>query len=291
MPPEDFRGYLRAGSELGSRMTLGFRRGKFTGGGGGGYGRRAGSSLEFMDHRDYSPGDDPRTLDWNVYARSEKLTVKVFREEITPCLDLILDGSASMLAGNPRKCGAALAVAAMLASAAANSGCRVKTWLAGDSFAPVVNGSGPPELWDGVSFASGRPPSAVIEPHAGALQRRGVRILISDLLWPGAPEGFVSGLAAGAAETAVVQILSREDASPGLSGRLTLADSETGALMDIDIGPREIERYKEALLRHQQNWEGACRRAGAGLFVITAEDFLGTLNPGPFLDKELLRPL
>ena len=290
MLSEELRGYLREGSELGSRMSLGFRRGKFFGGGGA-CGKRAGSSQEFMDHRDYAPGDDPRTLDWNVYARSEKLTVKVFREEITPSLDLIIDDSASMQAGNTRKCGAALAAAAMFASAAANSGCRVKTWLAGDSFEPAANGSGPPELWDGPSFASARSPAEMLGIHAGALQRRGVRILVSDLLWPGSPECALSRLAAGAAVTAVVQILSRADANPPLAGQIALADSETGVSLDIDIGPRELERYKGALLRHQQNWEDACRRAGAEFFSLVAEDFLETRSPGAFLDKELLRPL
>ena len=60
-------------------------------------GRRAGNSLEFLEHREYRPGDDLRLVDWNVYARSNSWVVKRFQEEITPILDLIVDGSVSML--------------------------------------------------------------------------------------------------------------------------------------------------------------------------------------------------
>src|SRR4051812_9725171 len=64
-------------------------------------GARAGSSLEFRDHRGYEPGDDLRHVDWDAYARSDQLTVKLFREEVTPHLDVLVDGSKSMaLAGS-----------------------------------------------------------------------------------------------------------------------------------------------------------------------------------------------
>src|SRR6516225_4349935 len=59
-------------------------------------GARAGSSLEFRDHRAYEPGDDLRHVDWNAYARSDQLSVKLYREEVSPHLDVLIDGSASM---------------------------------------------------------------------------------------------------------------------------------------------------------------------------------------------------
>ncbi|MCP3861186.1 MAG: DUF58 domain-containing protein, partial [Phycisphaeraceae bacterium] len=59
-------------------------------------GRGAGSSLEFMDFRNYVPGDDLRHVDWQAYARTGQLTVRLFREETAPSLDVIADTTRSM---------------------------------------------------------------------------------------------------------------------------------------------------------------------------------------------------
>ena len=69
-------------------------------------GRRSvkrGQSVEFADYRDYSLGDDLRQLDWNVYARLEKLFVKLFVEEEDVTITFLLDASASMATGHPPK--------------------------------------------------------------------------------------------------------------------------------------------------------------------------------------------
>ena len=67
-------------------------------------GRRSvkrGQSVEFADYRDYTLGDDLRQLDWNVYARLEKLFVKLFVEEEDVTVTLLIDASASMAGGTP----------------------------------------------------------------------------------------------------------------------------------------------------------------------------------------------
>src|SRR5512134_1936348 len=69
-------------------------------------GRRSvkrGQSVEFADYRDYALGDDLRQLDWNVYARLEKLFVKLFIEEEDLTITILLDASASMAHGRPDK--------------------------------------------------------------------------------------------------------------------------------------------------------------------------------------------
>lgn len=65
--------------------------------------KRRGNSVEFDDFRNYSPGDDLRHIDWNVFARLDKLFIKLFREDEDLCLHLVLDTSASMPAGSPSK--------------------------------------------------------------------------------------------------------------------------------------------------------------------------------------------
>ena len=60
---------------------------------------KRGQSVEFTDYRDYSLGDDLRSLDWNIYARLEKLFIKLFIEEEDVTVHILLDASASMDTG------------------------------------------------------------------------------------------------------------------------------------------------------------------------------------------------
>ena len=77
--------------------------------------KKSGSGVEFADHRDYQPGDDFRTLDWNVYQRFEKLLVRLYEEEEDLAIYFILDTSASMAFGDGRKLQYGREVAAALA--------------------------------------------------------------------------------------------------------------------------------------------------------------------------------
>lgn len=65
--------------------------------------KRRGQSVEFDDYRQYVPGDDLRHIDWNVYARLDRMFIKLFLEEEDLSLHLVIDASASMDAGDPNK--------------------------------------------------------------------------------------------------------------------------------------------------------------------------------------------
>src|SRR3954463_16259934 len=121
---DDPRRHLAEGERAGQRYALGQPRRTLLGVAGGAMGPRAGSSLEFKDHRPYEPGDDLRHIDWSAYARSDQLSVKLFREEVTPHLDVVLDGSRSMALPDSLKAPAALALTAFFATAARNAGYR-----------------------------------------------------------------------------------------------------------------------------------------------------------------------
>src|SRR5687767_6311277 len=64
---------------------------------------RHGTSLEFVDYRPYTSGDDPRQVDWNIYGRSGSLFVKLFEEEEVLTVHLLLDTSRSMDWGSSNK--------------------------------------------------------------------------------------------------------------------------------------------------------------------------------------------
>ena len=91
-------------------------------------GRRSvkrGQSVEFADYREYTLGDDLRQLDWNVYARLERLFVKLFVEEEDVTVTLLLDASMSMATGRPSKLVFAKRAAAALGYIAPHCAARV----------------------------------------------------------------------------------------------------------------------------------------------------------------------
>ena len=77
-------------------FRLPLRQRVWRGGSGDFMGRGTGSSLDFQDHRAYAPGDDPRHINWQAYARTGQYSMKLFREEVRPLIDIVLDVSPSM---------------------------------------------------------------------------------------------------------------------------------------------------------------------------------------------------
>src|SRR5215471_3607179 len=94
---------LRNGEKLGLRYALQIPQVAASGLIGSRLGRRAGTSIDFQDYREYQPGDDLRFIDWGIYARTDRLSIKLFREEVTQHLVLLLDGSRSMNLDNSAK--------------------------------------------------------------------------------------------------------------------------------------------------------------------------------------------
>src|SRR5438270_7789335 len=88
--------------------------------------RTSGSSVEFSDYRTYAPGDEYRRIDWNAYARLERLFVRLYRAEEDLALTVLLDTSASMAWGTPKKARLAAQLAGALAFIALQSGDRVE---------------------------------------------------------------------------------------------------------------------------------------------------------------------
>src|SRR5690242_18572730 len=154
----DIRQALHHGEQMGTRYALQIPQVAASGIIGSRAGRRAGSSIDFQDYREYQPGDDLRFIDWGIYARTDRLTVKLFREEVTPHLDLILDGSRSMNLEKTAKGTAVASLAALLATAAANAQCSQAVWLSGEGFQRLPNDTLVPSAWDKLDLASQRTP-------------------------------------------------------------------------------------------------------------------------------------
>jgi uncharacterized protein (DUF58 family) len=269
---------LRDGEKLGARYALQIPQTVSSGPAGQRLGRRSGSSIDFQDYREYQPGDDLRFIDWNVYARTDRLTVKLFREEVTPHLDLIVDASRSMNLENTAKANAVASLAALLATAAENAQCSRAIWLAGEGFHRLPNDSHAPATWREFDLNGTRTIDQAFEIASPKLRRLGVRVLISDLLWPGLPVQTIRRLREGAAALFVIQLLGREDANPPELGSLRLVDSETDEVTEIFIDATVAKQYRDNLARLQQSWDDACRQSGARLTTLIAEDWENSLD-------------
>ncbi|RPH46052.1 MAG: DUF58 domain-containing protein [Lysobacterales bacterium] len=279
---------LREGEKLGLRYAVQIPQVAASGFAGSRLGRRAGTSIDFQDYREYQPGDDLRFIDWNVYARTDRLSVKLFREEVTPHVDLVIDGSRSMNLEGTGKARAVAALSAIIATAAANAQCTHAAWLSGDGFHRLANDNLTPSAWDGLDLSSARTMDESFEMMSPKLRRLGIRVLISDLLWPGQPMDTVRRLRDGAAQLFVIQLLGRDDATPPQRGNLRLLDSETGEESEVYVDALVEKQYGERLAALQQAWDDACRQCGARLTTIIAEDFEKSL--GELEGIELLAP-
>jgi uncharacterized protein (DUF58 family) len=279
---------LREGEKIGLRYALQIPQVAASGWTGSRTGRRAGSSIDFQDYREYQPGDDLRFIDWGIYARTDRLTVKMFREEVTPHLDLIIDGSRSMNLADTAKANATALLAALLATSAANAQCTQAVWLSGEGFQRLPNDTLTPSAWDGLELDSKRTLEQSFEIMPAKFRRLGVRVLVSDLLWPGEPSQCLRRLRDGAAALFVIQLLAREDVKPPEHGNLRVVDSETGDESEIYIDSSSARQYTENLTQLQQSWSDACRQCGAHMTTLIAEDL--EISLGELEAMQLLVP-
>jgi uncharacterized protein (DUF58 family) len=237
--------------------------------------KRRGQSVEFADYRNYTLGDDLRSLDWNVLARLEKLFVKLFVEEEDVTVHILLDASGSMGTGSPEKLLFGKRAAAALSYVGLASYDRVAVTALQGRVArrfPAVRGTNRifQVLADlsGVRPAPGRTDLASAARHyAAQITRRGPLVLISDLFDPAA-ERAIAELAATRCELAVLHTLSPDELDPPLEGDLRLLDHETGEGVDITADLTTIDAYRARLGTWQEALGAACTKRRAAYVAV-----------------------
>jgi uncharacterized protein (DUF58 family) len=266
--------FLQEGAAAARRFALATPRQAPANRTGGVVGGRAGSSLEFRDYRGYEPGDDLRHVDWNAFARSDQLSVKLFREEVAPHLDVLIDGSKSMALAGSEKLRCTLALAGFFTEAASNAGFSHSGWLLGAEAVPLGDRRRRGGAWEDITFEHGASPAPALASAVSRWRPRGVRILLSDLLWDADPGQVVRTLTDRASTTVVLQVLAAVDANPPVRGALRLLDSETGEVREVRVDAGVAGRYRANLVRLQGHWHDACRASGAVFAAVVAEDVL-----------------
>ncbi|MBS0196722.1 MAG: DUF58 domain-containing protein [Planctomycetes bacterium] len=280
--------------------------------------KRRGRSVEFDDFRDYVAGDDLRHIDWNIYARLDRLFIKLFREEEDLALHLIVDATPSMSVGNPSK----LVFSHQLAMALAYIGLVNQNRVCVGTFShpspntPLLRQLTPLRgrvglgrvgafLLESLGNASARGAGATFDPAATfsrvmleashARSGRGIMVVLSDFLIPG---GCDTGLAylgtatmSGAFDTYCVQILSPAELDPareqaaGLFGDLRLTDAESGRSAEVTVTPESVAIYKRNFAAYQEQLHVACTFRGMAHSVVPSDTpidrlILNTLRRG-----------
>ncbi len=231
-----------------------------------------GGGIEFADHREYTPGDDFRYLDWNVFARHDELLLKRFQEEEDLHVYLLLDCSRSMSFGEPPKFDYARQVTAALAYIALADLDRVSVVaFAGDIVAdfPLTRGKG--RILALLNFLERLSTQGSLTDLARSIgnfvhrgQRRGLAVLVSDLF---DPNGFQRGLDLlrhHRYEPHVVQIFDRREAEPALKGDVELVDIETAAIERVTITERNLRQYRKIFTDFLESVRHYCNTYGIG---------------------------
>lgn len=270
---------------LGARYALRWAELPWRGGAGERMGKGVGSSLEFQERRGYVPGDDVRHLDWQAYARTDQLMVRLYRDEVLPRVDFVVDGSRSM-AVDTAKAQRAVDLVGLLVTAARSSGFEVRTILAGDG----------PELVErrrletsGLAFESTVPLLDAVRATRALSRPGSMTVLVSDFLSSFDPAELVRPLASRSSRLCLLQLLGAEDLDPPSGQALRLTDSETGGVLDVVLDANALHRYRERLELHSDALHEECRRSGAAYVRISATETLEAHCRGP-LSESVLAP-
>ena len=247
--------------------------------------RQSGSSLEFADYRNYSFGDDLRSIDWNVYARLDRLFVKLFEQEQDLDVHFLIDTSGSMRWEAPSaldlrpstKFDHARRIAAALSYIALANLDRVNLAWFGEALGRDLGLSrGKSQFHKVLEFLRHAPavddttallPS--LRAFAKRMRRRGLVFIISDCLDPAGYEEALSLLRYHQFEVHIVQVLDPAELRPDVSGDLRLTECETGEVCEITATEPLLAQYREQVDAFLRDLETFCLRRGIGYATAT----------------------
>ncbi len=249
-----------------------------------------GRGIEFDQVRKYEPGDDVRSVDWNVTARMGELYVKRFVEERELTMMLVVDASASNDFGTQGqfKRDAALEMTAMLAFAAVRNNDKVGLLLFTDRVEKFI----PPrkgrkhilrilrELLTFEPQGKGTDLRVALEYMNRTLKRRGIAVLVSD--FQADPESYRKALVIAGKKHDVIAIDLRDPMESEIPevGLLALQDAETGQIVEVDTSDKA---WREAFAKRVQEYQTAKKRVWNGAHVErivleTPDDHIGALT-------------
>jgi uncharacterized protein (DUF58 family) len=243
--------------------------------------KRRGQSVEFADYRNYVVGDDLRFIDWNVYARLDKMFLKLFLEEEDLSLYILCDVSKSCDFGNPNKAFYIKQVAAALAYIGLVNYNRVTIAAMNDTVVADTGAlRGRAKVAQMIDFISKLKPegtsdlAAACKRFALSNRRKGVCVVLSDFFDKGGYENGLRYIAGGNYDLFCVQTLAPTEIEPDLQGDLKLKDIEDNDEAEVSITQPLIKQYKANLNAYCLALKDyLTRRGGTYLFTSTAVPF------------------
>jgi uncharacterized protein (DUF58 family) len=231
--------------------------------------RRKGQSVEFADFRNYVAGDDLRFMDWNLYARLDKMFLKLFLEEEDLHFYALIDASHSMRFGEPSKLFYAKQLAAALGFVGLIRADRVQVETLGSSrrsTGPVLRGRR--SLWRMLEYLEnledGQDLSLLDGVKNFCLRNsgKGILVLLTDLMEKTGYEAALRVLLAQKMDVYVIHLLSPEELNPTLHGDLRLIDSEDADVAEVTISRPLLNRYQRTLAAFIDGAREYCTRRG-----------------------------
>ena len=261
-----------------------------------------GSSTEFADYREYTAGDDLRRIDWNIYGRFEKLFIKLYVDERQLHHKIYIDASASMDHGDPKKSYAALRIAAALGFISVQAMDRVSfyslyedeceslcpTVVGRESFYRAVNDLNGLEFYGdtdlGMSIRSCETPG----------RDDGITYIISDFFTESDWKSAVDWLLFRGRQVVLIQVVSREEIAPGMSGKIQLMDSEAIGEEDLKNFKMEVSRttmkaYAQALEYHENEIRKFCAARGVSFMTICSDESIERIFFKKGLEAEVVK--
>ncbi len=217
--------------------------------------RRKGTSVEFADYRDYVRGDDTRFIDWNIFARLERLFIKLFLEEEDLAFYLVIDSSKSMDFGKPiTKFEYAQKIAAALGYIVLKNQDKVGVTAfnerAQDVLRPARGKAQLPKLLNQIAALEPGDRTSLgdsIRDFVNRNSQSGVVILITDFLDEQGVEESLKYFFMRNYEVYCIHVLSPQERKPEVGGHLELIDAETGEPQEISVTETLVKHYEKTL--------------------------------------------
>lgn len=240
---------------------------------------RKGSSAEFAEHRPYYPGDDVRRIDWNAYARLEELVLRLFVAEEDLTLYLMLDTSASLGVGSPRKIDVAKRLAAGLGYVGLTGSERVSVLpFAARLRTPLPATRGRKRVGPLLRYLDAIEPegrtdlSRCVDEFLARSPRPGLVVVLSDFFDPGGFTRPLDRLIGEKHEPVLFQVLDREELEPSPGGDLELYDSERGTVVDVSLDERAIAAYRARIQVFLDEVRGYAKKRGLFHGVVSTAE-------------------
>lgn len=237
----------------------------------------AGRGISFKDHRIYSFGDDFRSIDWKVFARTDNLYIKNFEEERNMNVHILVDYSASMDFGRPlSKFDYASMIGVGFAYLAMKDNEKFQFATFSDKLDIFQPRKGMHQLAAMVDHLNSLKVSGKTDllhtllSYKKLIGSKSQIVIVSDCLFN--PEDIKDALLhIGKHDIKLIQVLDKEEINPKFEGDFKLKDSESNFEIDTFVSPRLLQNYKKELQEHNAKIKEICNGLGIDFYEISTD--------------------